>query len=163
MIKEKFGALASPCCVRTTEYEGDCRRHGIYERSKTFLALLCIPQTPSIMHFPALPAKHSGPSALTHTCTHAHMHTYKGLQQCLTFNYTVCWAVQEQRWVQVDSYLGPGEGCWRYVWELWRECILTKHGSVTSKSLLRDQCLRHLYTRKWESNCTLLTSSLQIV
>lgn len=63
-------ALASECCVHTTASEGDCRRHGVYERSKRFLALLCIPQTLSIMHFPALPAEHSGPGVLTHTCTH---------------------------------------------------------------------------------------------
>lgn len=48
-------------------------------------------------------------------CAHTHAHTlYKGLQQCLAFDYTVCW-VQEQRWVQVDSYLGASEGCWRKV------------------------------------------------
>lgn len=69
MIKEKFAALASQWCVHTTKSEGDCRRHCVYERSKRFLALLCIPQTLSIMYFPALPAEHRGLDVCVHTHT----------------------------------------------------------------------------------------------
>lgn len=64
-------SLAWRCCVHTTESEGDCRRHSVSDRSKRFRALLCIPQTLSIMHFPALPAEHSGPAALTHALAYS--------------------------------------------------------------------------------------------
>lgn len=46
---------------------GDC----VCERSKWFFALLCIPKTPSIMHFLYLPTN-TGPE-----CTHSHIHTFK--------------------------------------------------------------------------------------
>lgn len=85
VIEEEFAALASQWCVHTTESEGDCRRHGVYERSKRFFDLLCIPQTLSIIHFPAQPAEHIGLTLYMHT----HVHKYNSLQQCLAFNYTV--------------------------------------------------------------------------
>lgn len=64
--KSDQGEICGSCLpvqsTHTTECEGDCPRHTIYERSKAFLALLCIPQTLSIMHFSGLPGEH--------ICTH---------------------------------------------------------------------------------------------
>lgn len=48
-------------------------------------------------------------------CTRSHTHNSKGLQRCLAFNYTVCWTVLGQWWVQVDSYLRACEGFIRQV------------------------------------------------
>lgn len=136
MIKRKFVSFASWCCAHTTESEGDCRRHGVYERSKRFLALLCIPQTLSIMHFPALPVERQGQSAHSHTCTH-------------TMAYSSAWHLTtiSAEWFRgKDGHrLTAASGLVKVAWGRWEfglKGILTKHGSVTSKLFDCDQSIR---------------------
>lgn len=141
MIKEKFVSLASHCCVHTTESEGDCRRHGVYARSKRLLALLCIPQTLSIMHFPALPAERRGQSARAHTCTHTM--AYSNAWHLTTLSAEQCRGKDGRR-------LTATAGFAKVAWggrELWLKRSLTKHDLVTSQvaSLWSISCLRLLF------------------
>lgn len=69
VIKEKFVALASRCCVHTSESEGDCRRHAVSERSKGFLARL-LHTSNTINNAFSLPYL---PSTVARTRSHAHM------------------------------------------------------------------------------------------
>lgn len=85
VIKEKFVALASRCCAHTSESEGDCRRHAVYERSKGFLALL-LHTSNTINNAFSLPYL---PSTVARTRTHARTHTWNGPQQRLAFDCTV--------------------------------------------------------------------------
>lgn len=88
-------------------------------------------------------------------CAHSHMDTHNSLQRCLALNYTVCWAVWEPRWVQVDSYLRASEDCWKV------KTLVEMHFNKMWFSNQKDISLSinqlpvpwNLYTRKWELNC----------
>lgn len=70
VMKRNSVLHASQSCAHKAKSEQDCKWHGVCDRSKGFLTLLCIPQTLSIMHFPPLPSEHRGQDAQAHTCTH---------------------------------------------------------------------------------------------